>query len=201
MFLLGFLYTPINRLGHISWNGMVRKELDVYASTSLIKNLPGNWPVRHKNVNFAIIRENTEGEYSGKEHSVRIAVFNLLITLFLQPVPGVVESLKVSTRVKTERIAKYAFDFALKNGRKKVTIIHKANIMYDSLFDFLYVILFRKLGDGLFLNTCREVGKRYESFGIKTEDMIVDNASMQVSNCTVQCQLTKLIACFQTPSI
>lgn len=49
---------------------MVRRELDVYASTSLIMNLPGNWPVRHKNVNFAIIRENTEGEYSGKEHSV-----------------------------------------------------------------------------------------------------------------------------------
>lgn len=149
--LKGLLYTPINRLGHISWNGMVRKELDVYASTSLIKNLPGKWAVRHKNVDFAIIRENTEGEYSGKEHS---------------PVPGVVESLKVSTKAKTERIAKYAFDFALKNGRKKVTIIHKANIM--------------KLGDGLFLNTCREVGKRYESFGIKTEDMIVDNASMQL---------------------
>ncbi|KAJ3254077.1 isocitrate dehydrogenase (NAD(+)) idh1 [Boothiomyces macroporosus] len=149
--LKGLLYTPINRLGHVSWNGMVRKELDVYASTTLIKNLPGKWPVRHNNVDFAIIRENTEGEYSGKEHS---------------PVPGVVESLKVSTQQKTERIAKYAFDFALKNGRKKVTIIHKANIM--------------KLGDGLFLRTCREVGKRYESFGIKTDDMIVDNASMQL---------------------
>ncbi|KAJ3373035.1 isocitrate dehydrogenase (NAD(+)) idh1 [Kappamyces sp. JEL0680] len=147
----GLLYTPLNRLGHASWNGMVRRDLDVYASTTLIKNLPGNWPTRHKNVNFAIIRENTEGEYSGKEHS---------------PVPGVVESLKVSTKAKTERIAKYAFDFALKNNRKKVTIIHKANIM--------------KLGDGLFLNTCREVGKKYEAFGIKTEDMIVDNASMQL---------------------
>ncbi|KAJ3319306.1 isocitrate dehydrogenase (NAD(+)) idh1 [Boothiomyces sp. JEL0866] len=141
----------VKGLGHVSWNGMVRKELDVYASTTLIKNLPGKWPVRHNNVDFAIIRENTEGEYSGKEHS---------------PVPGVVESLKVSTQQKTERIAKYAFDFALKNGRKKVTIIHKANIM--------------KLGDGLFLRTCREVGKRYESFGIKTDDMIVDNASMQL---------------------
>jgi isocitrate dehydrogenase (NAD+) len=113
--LKGLLYTPINRLGHISWNGMVRKELDVYASTTLIKNLPGPWPVRYKDVDFAIIRENTEGEYSGKEHS---------------PVPGVVESLKIATKAKTERIAKYAFDFALKNNRKKVTIIHKANIMY-----------------------------------------------------------------------
>lgn len=70
------------------------------------------------------------------------------------------------TRRKTERIAKYAFDFALKNNRKKVTIIHKANIM--------------KQGDGLFLNVCRDVGKLYASSGIKVEDMIVDNASMQV---------------------
>jgi isocitrate dehydrogenase (NAD+) len=79
----------------------------------------------------------------------------------------VVESLKVVTRAKTERIARYAFDFALKNNRKKVTIIHKANIM--------------KQGDGLFLNVAREVGKNYASAGIKVEDMIVDNASMQVS--------------------
>eukprot|EP00842_Homolaphlyctis_polyrhiza_P005889 jgi/Hompol1/6300/HPOL_004923-RA len=149
--LKGTLFTPVSRLGHISWNVFLRKDLDVYASTSLIQNLPGNWPTRHDNVNLAIIRENTEGEYSGKEHS---------------PVPGVVESLKVVSRAKTERIARYAFDFALKNGRKKVTIIHKANIM--------------KQGDGLFLNTCREVGKHYESFGIKVDDMIVDNASMQL---------------------
>jgi isocitrate dehydrogenase (NAD+) len=113
--LKGLLHTPTNRLGHVSWNGLVRKELDVYASTTLIQNLPGNWPVKHKNVDFALIRENTEGEYSGKEHS---------------PVEGVVESLKVQTVEKTERIAKYAFDFALKNKRSKVTIIHKANIMY-----------------------------------------------------------------------
>ncbi len=72
------------------------------------------------------------------------------------------------TRQKTERIAKFAFDYALKTGRKKVTAIHKANIM--------------KLGDGLFLNVCREVAKRYESEGIKFNDMIVDNAAMQVSH-------------------
>ncbi|TPX53496.1 hypothetical protein SeMB42_g00768 [Synchytrium endobioticum] len=95
--------------------------------------------------------ENTEGEYSGLEH---------------QPVPGVVESLKVVTRAKTERIARFAFDYALKNNRKKITAIHKANIM--------------KLGDGLFLNVCREVAKQYESSGIKFGDMIVDNASMQL---------------------
>ena len=143
----GVLYTPIAKLSPASLNVAMRKDLDVYASISLIKNIQGNWPTRHKNVDFAIIRENTEGEYSGLEHS---------------PVPGVVESLKVVTRAKTERIAKFAFDFALKNGRKKVTIIHKANIM--------------KQGDGLFLNVCREVGKSYASSGIKVEDMIVDNA-------------------------
>ncbi|KAJ3143598.1 isocitrate dehydrogenase (NAD(+)) idh1 [Geranomyces variabilis] len=149
--LKGILYTPRSHLGHSSLNVFLRKDLDIFASTSIIENLPGSWPTRHKNVNFAIIRENTEGEYSGLEHT---------------PVPGVVESLKVVTRYKTERIAKYAFDFALKNGRKKVTAIHKANIM--------------KLGDGLFLNTCREVAKRYESSGIQFNDMIVDNASMQL---------------------
>ncbi|KND00261.1 isocitrate dehydrogenase, NAD-dependent [Spizellomyces punctatus DAOM BR117] len=149
--LKGILYTPVSRLGHSSLNVFLRKDLDIYASTSIIQNLPGSWPTRHKNVNFAIIRENTEGEYSGLEHT---------------PVAGVVESLKVVTRAKTERIAKYAFDFALKNGRKKVTAIHKANIM--------------KLGDGLFLNVCREVAKKYESSGIQFNDMIVDNASMQL---------------------
>jgi isocitrate/isopropylmalate dehydrogenase len=78
---IGLLYTPINPLGHVSWNGMVRKDLDVYASTTLIRNLPGNWPVRHNNVDFAIIRENTEGEYSGKEHSVRVSL-SLSLALF-----------------------------------------------------------------------------------------------------------------------
>ncbi|KAJ3118486.1 isocitrate dehydrogenase (NAD(+)) idh1 [Phlyctochytrium bullatum] len=149
--LKGILYTPVGRLGHTSLNVFLRKDLDIFASLSLIQNMNGNWATRHKNVDIAIIRENTEGEYSGLEHS---------------PVSGVVESLKVVTREKTERIAKFAFDFALKNGRKKVTAIHKANIM--------------KLGDGLFLRTCRDVAKNYESAGIKFEDMIVDNASMQL---------------------
>jgi isocitrate dehydrogenase (NAD+) len=69
--LKGFWFTPVSRLSHKSWNGALRNELDVYASLSLVKNLPGPWPTRHKNVDFAIIRENTEGEYSGKEHSVK----------------------------------------------------------------------------------------------------------------------------------
>ncbi|KAG6890537.1 isocitrate dehydrogenase (NAD(+)) idh1 [Termitomyces sp. T32_za158] len=148
--LKGILFTPISQSGHISWNVAMRQQLDIYASVVLCKSLPG-FPTRHSNVDFAIIRENTEGEYSGLEH---------------QSYPGVVESLKVSTRAKAERISRFAFDFALKNNRKKVTCVHKANIM--------------KLGDGLFLNTFRRVAEEYKSSGIESNDMIVDNTSMQL---------------------
>ncbi|RUP49119.1 hypothetical protein BC936DRAFT_143259 [Jimgerdemannia flammicorona] len=89
-----------------------------------------------------------------------------LLNLDLQSYPGVVESLKIVTRAKTERIARFAFDFAIKNNRKKVTIIHKANIM--------------KLGDGLFLRTCRAIHEEYKHSGLEVNDMIVDNASMQM---------------------
>lgn len=98
---LGILFTPVQS-GHVSWNVAMRQQLDIYASVVLCKSLPG-FPTRHSNVDFAIIRENTEGEYSGLEH---------------QSFPGVVESLKVSTRAKAERIVRFAFDFALKNDRK-----------------------------------------------------------------------------------
>jgi len=128
----------------------MRQQLDIYASVVLCKSLKG-FPTRHSNVDFAIIRENTEGEYSGLEH---------------QSYPGVVESLKVSTRYKAERIIRFAFDFALKNDRKKVTMVHKANIM--------------KLGDGLYLNTFRRIAEEYKSSGIAFNDMIVDNTSMQL---------------------
>ncbi|KAI0005029.1 hypothetical protein BJV74DRAFT_875592 [Russula compacta] len=148
--LKGILFTPISKSGHISWNVAMRQQLDIYASVVLCKSLPGV-PTRHSDVDFAIIRENTEGEYSGLEH---------------QSYPGVVESLKVSTRAKAERISRFAFDFALRNGRKKVTCVHKANIM--------------KLGDGLFLNTFRRVADEYKSSGIEYNDMIVDNTSMQL---------------------
>ena len=97
---------------------------------------------------MCIIRENTEGEYSGLEH---------------QSVPGVVESLKIITRAKSERIARFAFSFAKANNRKKVTCIHKANIM--------------KLADGLFRNTFHEVAQEYPT--LEVNDLIVDNASMQ----------------------
>lgn len=145
--LKGILHTPVERSGHQSFNVALRQELDIYASVVLIKNIPG-YQTRHNNVDFCIIRENTEGEYSGLEH---------------QSVPGVVESLKIITRAKSERIAKFAFSFALANNRKKVTCIHKANIM--------------KLADGLFRNTFNQVAKDYPT--LETNDMIVDNASMQ----------------------
>ncbi|KAJ9663434.1 isocitrate dehydrogenase (NAD(+)) idh1 [Coniosporium apollinis] len=145
--LKGILHTPVERSGHQSFNVALRQELDIYASIVLIKNIPG-YETRHKNVDLCIIRENTEGEYSGLEH---------------QSVSGVVESLKIITRVKSERIAKFAFAFALANNRKKVTCIHKANIM--------------KLADGLFRNTFKKVAEDYPT--LETNDMIVDNASMQ----------------------
>jgi isocitrate dehydrogenase (NAD+) len=145
--LKGILHTPVERSGHQSFNVALRQELDIYASIVLIKNIPG-YKTRHSNVDICIIRENTEGEYSGLEH---------------QSVSGVVESLKIITRAKSERIAKFAFSFALANNRKKVTCIHKANIM--------------KLADGLFRNTFKQVAKEYPT--LETNDMIVDNASMQ----------------------
>lgn len=147
---LGILYTPLEIGGHNSWNVAMRQQLDIYASVVLCKTMPGV-PTRHEGVDFAIIRENTEGEYAGLEH---------------QSYPGVVENLKVSTRAKADRIARFAFDYALKNGRKRVTCVHKANIM--------------KLGDGLFLNTCRKVAEEYKNAGIAFNDMIVDNTSMQL---------------------
>lgn len=142
--LKGILHTPASGK---SLNVALRKELDIYASLVLIKNIPGV-KLRIEGIDFAIARENTEGEYSGLEH---------------QSYPGVVESLKIMTRFKSERIAKFAFDFAEKNNRKLVTAIHKANIM--------------KLGDGLFRQTVKDVGEEYP--GIQVNDLIVDNASMQ----------------------
>ncbi|CAN6239863.1 unnamed protein product [Urochloa humidicola] len=139
----GGLATPVGG-GVSSLNMQLRKELDLYASLVHCSNLPG-LPTRHEGVDIVVIRENTEGEYSGLEHEV---------------VPGVVESLKFCS----ERVAKYAFEYAYLNNRKKVTAVHKANIM--------------KLADGLFLESCREVASKYP--GIQYNEMIVDNCSMQL---------------------
>ena len=114
-----------------------------------VVSIPGLEGARHKNVNTVIIRENTEGEYSGIEHEVY---------------PGVIESIKVTTMEASLKVANYGFEFASLTGRKKVTAVHKANIM--------------KICDGLFLEACREVAKKYPH--LQYEEMIVDNASMQL---------------------
>merc|ERR1712107_783038 len=122
-------------------NSAFRKELDLYANVVKVRSLPGVRS-RHQNIDTVIIREQTEGEYSAIEH---------------ESVKGVVESLKVVTREKSHRIAKSAFYYATKNGRKNVTAVHKANIM--------------KLGDGLFLRCCQDVAALYPN--IEFDQMIV----------------------------
>lgn len=150
--LKGILYTPLVRSGHPSFNVQLRKDLDVFASVSLFKSLPGV-ETRQNDVDFVVIRENTLGEYSGLE---------------TRPVPGVVESLKITSEPVVERLARFAFDFAHANGLTKVTAVHKANIM--------------KKGDGLFRNTIARVGAELYP-DITTDSVIVDNCAMQaVSN-------------------
>jgi len=140
-----------SRTGELqSVNQHFRNNLDLYANVVKVKSLPGV-KSRHANMDFVVIREQTEGEYSALEH---------------ESVPGVVECLKVVTAEKSRRIAKFAFDYATKHGRKKVTAVHKANIM--------------KLGDGLFLRCCQEIAQYYPE--IKFENMIVDNTSMQMTS-------------------
>jgi isocitrate dehydrogenase (NAD+) len=147
--LKGPVTTPIGG-GFQSVNVALRKQFDLYANVRPVRSLPGLWTrFSDVKIDMVIFRENTEDLYSGLEHEV---------------VKDVVTSLKVITRVASIRIAEYAFDFARKSGRKKVTAIHKANIM--------------KLADGLFLRCCREVAQRHPE--IEYKELIVDNASMQL---------------------
>ncbi len=134
--------------GARSINVGLRQALDLYANLRPIRNLEGV-PSRYQNVDLVIVRENTEDLYSGLEHTV---------------VPGVVESLKIITERASTRIAKFAFEYAGRHGRKKIHAIHKANIM--------------KLSDGLFLHSCRAVAKKYPQ--IEYKELIVDNACMQM---------------------
>jgi isocitrate dehydrogenase (NAD+) len=134
--------------GAPSVNVALRKTLDLYANLRPVKNLPGV-KSRFENVDIVLVRENTEDLYSGLEHEV---------------VPGVVESLKIITERASTRIAKFAFEYARKNGRKKIHAIHKANIM--------------KLSDGLFLKSIRAVAPQYPE--IEYQELIVDNACMQM---------------------
>lgn len=134
--------------GARSVNVALRKSLDLYSNLRPVKNVPGV-KSHFDNVDIVIVRENTEDLYSGLEHEV---------------VPGVVESLKIITEKASTRIAKFAFEYARKNGRKKIHAIHKANIM--------------KLGDGLFLKSIRVVAEKYKD--IEYKELIVDNACMQI---------------------
>jgi isocitrate dehydrogenase (NAD+) len=145
--LKGPVTTPVGG-GFPSINVALRKKFELYANFRPIRNLP-HIPTRYPDVDLIIIRENTEGLYSGLEHEV---------------VPGVVESLKVITEKASTRIAKFAFEYARKNSRKKIHAIHKANIM--------------KLSDGLFLRCSRAVAKEYPE--ITYAEHIVDNTCMQL---------------------
>jgi len=145
--LKGPVTTPIGT-GFQSVNVQLRRALDLYANLRPVRTLPGV-ASRYENVDLVIVRENTESLYSGLEHEV---------------VPGVVESLKIITERASTRIARFAFDYARRHGRVRVTAVHKANIM--------------KLSDGLFLSCFRGVAR--EHGGIQADDRIIDNLCMQL---------------------
>src|ERR1043166_3137177 len=145
--LKGPITTPVGK-GFTSVNVGLRKALDLYANLRPVRALP-NVPARYPELDLVVVRENTEDLYAG-----------------LQPVvaPGVVESLKIITEKASTRIARFAFDYSRREGRGKVTAVHKANIM--------------KLTDGLFLECFRNVARDYPE--IEADDKIVDNACMQL---------------------
>ena len=145
--LKGPVTTPVGG-GFTSVNVGLRKTLGLYANLRPVWNIP-SVPSRYENVDLVIVRENTEDLYSGLEHEV---------------VPGVVESLKIITREASTRVATFAYEYARKHGRKRITAVHKANIM--------------KMGDGLFLESVRAVGRDYPD--ITSDDRIVDAACMHL---------------------
>jgi isocitrate dehydrogenase (NAD+) len=145
--LKGPITTPVGK-GFTSVNVGLRKTLDLYANLRPVKALP-NVPCRYPELDLIVVRENTESLYAGLEHVV---------------VPGVVESLKIITEKASTRIARFAFEHATRESRKKVTVAHKANIM--------------KLSDGLFLDCFRKVSMDFPE--IIADDKIVDNACMQL---------------------
>ncbi|MCL4852620.1 MAG: isocitrate dehydrogenase (NAD(+)) [Bryobacteraceae bacterium] len=147
--LKGPVTTPVAG-GFQSVNVSLRKQLDLFANVRPVRKLPG-LKSRYEDVpiDIVIFRENTEDLYAGLEHEV---------------VTNVVTSLKVITRTASERIARYAFQYAKSAGRKKITAVHKANIM--------------KLSDGLFLKCCREISREFPQ--IEYTELIVDNAAMQL---------------------
>jgi isocitrate dehydrogenase (NAD+) len=146
--LKGPITTPVGE-GFRSVNVTLRQSLDLYANLRPARSLPGI-ETRYRDVDLVIVRENTEDLYAGIEHRVGA---------------DAAESIKIITRAASERIARFAFEYAVANGRRKVTAVHKANIM--------------KLSDGLFLESCRTVAAGYEG-RVEFEDRIVDNMCMQL---------------------
>src|SRR3954466_13616677 len=146
--LKGPITTPVGE-GFRSVNVTLRQALNLYANLRPARSIRG-LETRYEDVDLVIVRENTEDLYAGIEHRVG---------------PDAAESIKIITREASERIARFAFDYAVANGRRKVTAVHKANIM--------------KLSDGLFLESCRTVAADYEG-RIEFEDRIVDNMCMQL---------------------
>ncbi len=146
--LKGPITTPVGG-GFRSVNVTLRQALDLYANLRPARSIPGV-DSRYQDVDLVIVRENTEDLYGGIEHMVGT---------------DAAESIKIITRHASMRIARYAFEYAVKNGRRKVTAVHKANIM--------------KLSDGLFLECCRTVAQDYEG-RVEFEDRIVDNMCMQL---------------------
>ena len=145
--LKGPVATPIGT-GFESVNVRLRRTLELYANLRPVRSLPGVRS-RYGDIDLVIVRENTEGLYSGLEHEV---------------VPGVIESLRIITEYASTRIAEFAFDYATRNDRKKITVVHKANIM--------------KKSDGLFRECFRKVGSYYPN--IDQDEKIVDNTAMQL---------------------
>src|SRR6186997_3415345 len=146
--LKGPITTPVGE-GFRSVNVTLRQTLGLYANLRPARSIQG-LETRYHDVDLVIVRENTEDLYAGIEHMVG---------------PDAAESIKIITRAASERIARYAFDYAVANGRRKVTAVHKANIM--------------KLSDGLFLESCRTVAADYGG-RVEFEDRIVDNMCMQL---------------------
>ncbi|MHB8960025.1 MAG: isocitrate/isopropylmalate dehydrogenase family protein [Candidatus Limnocylindrales bacterium] len=144
----GPITTPVGA-GFRSVNVALRQTLGLYANLRPARSIKG-LATRYEDVDLVIVRENTEDLYAGIEHMVG---------------PDAAESIKIITRAASERIAKFAFEYAVNNDRHKVTAVHKANIM--------------KFSDGLFLESCRTVAKDYEG-KIEFEDRIVDNMCMQL---------------------
>lgn len=144
----GPITTPVGT-GFRSVNVALRQALELYANLRPARSMKGV-ESRYTDVDLIIVRENTEDLYAGIEHRVG---------------PDAAESIKIITRAASQRIARYAFEYAVKNGRSKVTAVHKANIM--------------KLSDGLFLESCGQVAAEYEG-RVQFEDRIVDNMCMQL---------------------